>query len=306
MVLPLPAAPELRATFVIDGALDLRLILGPLWRGSGDPTMRFEPSGTVWRALHTPAGPATLRLSAGNGTVLAAEAWGAGATDALALVPDLVGLTDQPECQQPRDPIVAGLVHRFPGLRLTRTNRLFDALLPAILEQKVTNTEAWRGYRGVVHTVSQPAPGPMRLWLPPRAADVAALPYFALHRFGVERRRAELVRRVAGMAERLEAAMPAEAAARLLAVPGIGPWTVAEVTRLTYGDPDAVSVGDYHLPSLVAWIFAGERRGDDARMLELLEPYRGQRGRVVRLLEVSGRRPPRRGPRLAPRRFEDM
>jgi 3-methyladenine DNA glycosylase/8-oxoguanine DNA glycosylase len=108
------------------------------------------------------------------------------------------------------------------------------------------------------------------------------------------------------MAERLEAAMPAEAAARLLAVPGIGPWTVAEVTRLTYGDPDAVSVGDYHLPSLVAWIFAGERRGDDARMLELLEPYRGQRGRVVRLLEVSGRRPPRRGPRLAPRRFEDM
>jgi 3-methyladenine DNA glycosylase/8-oxoguanine DNA glycosylase len=90
------------------------------------------------------------------------------------------------------------------------------------------------------------------------------------------------------------------------AMSGIGPWTVAEVGRLTYGDPDAVSVGDFHLPSLVAWTFAGERRADDARMLELLEPYRGQRGRVQRLLELSGLHPPRRGSRLAPRRFEEI
>lgn len=304
-MLPSPTAPELRATFATDAALDLRLTLAPLWRGSGDPTMRFEPSGAAWRSLHTPSGPATLRLARPNGAVVA-DAWGAGAADALAQVPDLVGLTDQPERLRPLDPIVAALVRRFPGLRLTRTNRRFDALVPAILEQKVTSTQAWRGYRGLVRTVSQPAPGPMRLWLPPLPADVAALPYFALHRFGVERRRAELLRHVAGMAERLEAATPAEAAARLLAVPGIGPWTVAEVTRLAYADPDAVSVGDYHLPSLVAWIFTGERRGDDARMLELLEPYRGQRGRVVRLLEVSGQHPPRHGPRLAPRRFEAM
>jgi 3-methyladenine DNA glycosylase/8-oxoguanine DNA glycosylase len=92
----------------------------------------------------------------------------------------------------------------------------------------------------------------------------------------------------------------------LCATPGIGPWTVAETTRLAHGDPDAVSVGDYHIPNLVAWALAGEPRADDARMLELLEPYRGQRGRVQRLLEASGIRAPRYGPRLAPRRIADL
>jgi 3-methyladenine DNA glycosylase/8-oxoguanine DNA glycosylase len=71
--------------------------------------------------------------------------------------------------------------------------------------------------------------------------------------------------------------------------------------RVALGDPDAVSVGDYHIPSLVAWALAGERKADDARMLELLEPYRGQRGRVQRLLEVSGIYPERHGPRMTPR-----
>ena len=79
-----------------------------------------------------------------------------------------------------------------------------------------------------------------------------------------------------------------EAYARLLAVPGIGPWTAAEVAVRALGDDDAVSVGDFHIPNLVAWALAGERRGDDARMLELLEPYRGRRALVVRLLELGG------------------
>ena len=85
---------------------------------------------------------------------------------------------------------------------------------------------------------------------------------------------------------------------RLRALPGIGPWTAAEVAMRALGDPDAVSVGDFHLPNLVAFALAGEARGDDARMLDLLEPYRGHRGRVIRLLEASGLRPPVRGPHL--------
>ncbi len=283
--------------------LDLRQTLGPLLRGTGDPTMRFEPDGTLWQAMRTPQGPATLRLRR-HGSELRAQAWGAGAGLALDAVPDLIGEDDRPGELIPRHRLIEELARRFPGMRLGRTHRPFEALVPAILEQKVTNTEAWRGYRGLLRLVSQPAPGPMRLLLPPTAAAIAALPYFALHPFGVERRRADLLRRVAHTAPQLASAEREAAYARLRAIPGIGPWTVAEVGRAAYGDPDAVSVGDFHVPSLVAWCLAGERRADDARMLALLEPYRGQRGRVQRLLELSGMRPPRQGPRLAPRRFE--
>jgi 3-methyladenine DNA glycosylase/8-oxoguanine DNA glycosylase len=81
-------------------------------------------------------------------------------------------------------------------------------------------------------------------------------------------------------------------------MPGIGPWTAAEVVRLALGDPDAVSVGDFHLPNLVSWLLAGEPRGTDERMLELLAPYAGHRGRVQLLLEASGAHAPRYGPRM--------
>ena len=81
-------------------------------------------------------------------------------------------------------------------------------------------------------------------------------------------------------------------------IAGVGRWTSAEVRRVALGDPDAVSVGDYHLPHAVAWALAGEARADDARMLELLEPFAGHRARVVRLIEVAAIGAPRRGPRM--------
>jgi hypothetical protein len=175
------------------------------------------------------------------------------------------------------------------------------------LEQKVTGTEAWRGFRGLVRRWGEPAPGPFGergLRLQPEAAVIAAIPYHALHPIGIERRRADLVRRVALHAARLEEILDLSrdaAEARLRALPGVGPWTAAEVLLRARGDPDAVSVGDFHLPNVVAFALAGEIRGTDERMLELLEPWRGQRARVVRLLEQSGLRPPAFGPRYAPR-----
>jgi 3-methyladenine DNA glycosylase/8-oxoguanine DNA glycosylase len=163
--------------------------------------------------------------------------------------------------------------------------------------------EARAAFRGIIARYGEPAPGPGGLRLQPTAATLAALPYFAFHQFGIERRRADLIRRGGQLAPRLEAASPAETYARLGAVTGIGPWTLAEVGRIAFGDPDAISVGDYHLPNLVAWALAREPRADDARMLELLEPYRGQRGRIQRLLEASGIQAPRYGPRMAPHRI---
>jgi len=181
--------------------------------------------------------------------------------------------------------------------------------VPAVLEQKITGDEARRVYRAMIRAHGEDAPGPLRLRLAPSAERIAALPYYAFHPLGLERRRADLLRRLAGSARRLEALNgigPAEAGQRLQAIPGIGPWTAGEVGRVAFGDPDAVSVGDYHLPNLVCWILAGERPGSDTRMLELLEPWRGQRGRVVRWLELGSRDlaglgPARRGPRMPSR-----
>ena len=153
-------------------------------------------------------------------------------------------------------------------------------------------------------STASPRPGPVASSCRRIPARLASLPYHAYHPIGLERRRAEVLRRAAARAAWLESsATSAEATLRLTSLVGIGPWTAAEVVRTAFGDPDAVSVGDYHLPSVVAWALAGEPRADDARMLELLEPYRGQRGRVQRLLEVSRIVPPRYGPRTAPRRI---
>jgi 3-methyladenine DNA glycosylase/8-oxoguanine DNA glycosylase len=292
------AEPDASGFVSLPSPIDLALTLGPIAHGRGDPTIRFGPDG-IWRATRTPDGPATLRLRAVVGGV-EVVGWGQGAAAAVAGAADLVGANDVPSPLVPQHRLISELVHRFPGLRLPRTNRPFEALLPAICEQKVSGVDARRAFRGIIASHGEDAPGPAGLRLPPAPARLAALPYFAFHRFGLERRRADLIRTTAQLAGRIEEATPAEAYARLGAVPRIGPWTLAEVGRIAFGDPDAVSVGDYHLPNVVAWALVREPRADDARMLELLEPYRGQRGRVQRLIEASGIAAPRYGPRMSP------
>lgn len=288
--------------FALRGPLDLADTLAPLAHGRGDRTIRIG-RGEAWLAFRTSAGPVTVRLVAGPGS-LRATAWGDGAEAALPTIPALVGEEDEPERLVAHHPRIRELQRRHPGLRLPRTHRVLHALVPSILEQKVTGTEAFRAYGALLRAHGEPAPGPGGLLLPPAPEVLAGLPYHAFHPLGVERRRAEIIRRVASRASWLESASSlAETAARLGSLPGIGPWTVAEVLRSAFGDPDAVSVGDYHVPHSVAWALAGEPRGSDERMLELLEPYRGQRGRVQRLLEVGRVIAPRRGPRMAPRRI---
>ena len=296
-----PAA-DARRTHFLSVPIDLRLTLAPLGHGSGDPTFRVRDDG-VWMAFRTPAGPATLRLYTA-GAELVTSAWGSGAEHAVAASATLVGATDDPSALHPKHALLVDLVRRHPGLRLPHTGRPWEALLPAICEQKVTGIEARLAYRGIVRAYGEPAPGPGGLWLAPEPSVLAGVPYFAFHRFGLERRRADVIRRAAAEMSRVQTADPKRARAVMVAVPGIGPWTLAEVERVAWGDPDAVSIGDFHMPNLVAWALAGEPRADDARMLELLEPYRGQRGRVQRLLEISGLRPPRYGPRMAPRRIQ--
>jgi len=187
---------------------------------------------------------------------------------------------------------------------------VFHEILVAVLGQRVTAGEAMRAWRALCRAASSPAPGPMELLLPPDPAVLGAQPYWWYHRFGVDRHRAETIIRMARRASRLDSlavagATPADVAAHLRLHAGIGPWTVGKVVGSALGDPDAVCEGDFHLPNTVAWALAGEPRADDARMLELLEPYRGQRGRVVRLLELSGMAAPKFGPRQPISRISD-
>ncbi|MDH4113726.1 MAG: DNA-3-methyladenine glycosylase 2 family protein [Actinomycetota bacterium] len=300
-------ATRIMRTFRIEGALDLRRTLLPLQRGSGDPTMRVGER-EVWRATRTTNGPATLHLALRAGS-LAAEAWGPGADEILDRVPAWAGLLDDDRAFRPHHRLIADLHRRLRGVKLTRTGRPTEALIPAVLEQKVTGLEARRAYRRLTLALGEPAPGPAELVLPPDPAAVAAMPSYRMHRFGVERRRAErlitLCRRATAIDE-VAAGSPGEALAELQTFPGIGPWTAAEVARLALGNADAISIGDYHLPNVVAWALAREPRGDDARMLELLAPYAGQRGRVQRLLEAGGIRAPRYGPRADVRAIDRM
>jgi 3-methyladenine DNA glycosylase/8-oxoguanine DNA glycosylase len=296
--------PDAAATLELPFALDLNLTLGSLRRGPADPTIRFD-GDRVWRAARTPEGPGSLRLSV-SGSRMFAAAWGDGAEWMVHHTPDLLGFDDRPETFRPANPLLRELHRRHAGLRLGRTNLVFEALLPTILEQKVPGVEAWQSFAALVRRFGDPAPGDAGLFLPPPPRRLAATPYWAVHRLGIERSRFTTVQTAALRApalERLIGLPPEEARGRLMSLPGIGPWSAAEVSAVALGDRDAVSIGDYHLPHQVAWALAGRVRGDDALMFELLEPYRGHRARVLRLLTLGGIQAPRFGPRMRLRRI---
>jgi len=279
-----------------------------LWQGPGDPMMNVRP-GVAERAFRLPTGTASLRLIFDQPRAVRAQAWGEAAAQALDLAPALVGELDDPEPLTPQHDIVRDLQRRLPGLRLTSGAPIVDTLLFSILGQKVTSLEARRSYRALIRLHGEPAPGPLGLRLAPAPAKLARMPYWVFHPMNLERRRADTIRAAAAAAPwlaRLGDVAAGDRLRRLQTLPGVGPWTAAEAARLAFGDADAVSVGDFHIPRLVCRALAGEANGDDARMLELLEPYRGQRARVVLLLEHGGAYLPRRAPRMAPRSIAAM
>ncbi len=288
------------------GPLDLAATLRPIRRGGGDPALRWTPEG-AWRATMTPLGAATERLRQEPDGSVVIDAWGPGAEWLLDRAPRLLGSLDDNSDFRPGQPLLKELHRRHPGLRICRTESVWEAALGTIVEQMVPTVEAYAGWRGILRCFGEPAPGPLPgLTLPPRPEVIARTPYHAFHPLRVERRRAETLRRAALAAGRLQEAveMPLpEARRRLSALPGMGAWTAAEIALVALGDADAVPVGDYHLPHLVSWSLAGEPRSSDARMLELLEPYRGHRGRVIRLLVMAGLGAPRYGPRRALRNW---
>ncbi|HEV7754916.1 MAG TPA: DNA-3-methyladenine glycosylase 2 family protein [Mycobacteriales bacterium] len=290
-----------------DGPLDPRLTLGPLGRGPGDPTHRVLPDGSVWRTAVTPAGAGTLRLVFSG--AVRADAWGPGAAWLLDAVPDLLGASDSLAGFASHHPYVAEAARSMPGLRLARTGLVFEQVVPAVLEQKVTGKEARRSWRELLWRFGAvpPGPAPTGMRLLPSPAEWLALPDWEWHRAGVDLARRRAVRAAATVAGRLEecVTMPVpDAVRRLRVLPGIGAWTAAEVVQRALGAPDEVSVGDYHVAAWVGWALTGGPLDDDGMLAELT-PYAGHRQRVVRLVEF-GYRKPRFGPRATVRDYRAM
>jgi 3-methyladenine DNA glycosylase/8-oxoguanine DNA glycosylase len=280
-------------------AVDVRLTLSVQGRGRGDPTFQADETGAIWRTSLTPDGPATIRVLPGRpmaqlpGTRVRAQAWGPGAQWLLDALPGILGLYDDISGFGPdAHPVIRDAARRHPGLRVGRSGRLMEALVPAILEQKVVVLEAHRAWRILLSKYGAPPPGPaprgMRVF--PAPATWRRIPSWEWHRAGVEGVRAETIIRAASVADSLERLLTLtheEADRRLRTIPGIGVWTSAEARQRAAGDPDAVSVGDYHLKNVVGWALAGKRRSSDGEMMELLEPFKGHRHRATRLIGLS-------------------
>ncbi len=291
-----------RTTVALPGPVDLPRTTAPHGHGPFDPAYRVTPDGAVWRTSRQPGGPATVRLVQTAADLVEATAWGPGAADLLVAAPGLVGALDDTTGFDPPPGPVREAWRRTSALRLTRSGQVLEALVPAVLEQRVVTKSAWAAWEWLLRRYGESAPGPAPdgMRVPPSADVWAGVPVWDFHRAGVDPARARTVvgcARLAAQLERMVTLEPAEALRRMTAVPGVGPWTAAHVAQRAWGDPDEVTLGDFHLPGQVGWALAGHAVDDDG-MLELLEPYRGHRQRVVRhLLAAGGWRVPRRGPR---------
>ncbi|KAA0099958.1 DNA-3-methyladenine glycosylase 2 family protein [Mycolicibacterium sp. P1-18] len=291
------------ASVTFEGPASPSMTLSPQRRGPGDPCYQLV-DGAIWKTSLLPSGPVTARIATTGRTTVECEAWGAGAAEFVERLPAMLGVDDDQTGFAPQEPTIAAAHRRVPHLRLGRTGQVMEALVPAVLEQRVAGKDAFRAWRLLVTKYGAPAPGPApeRMRVPPPAEVWRRIPSWEFHLANVDPGRARTLVGCAQRADALErlSARPSEdARTALMTLPGVGIWTAAEVAQRAWGDADALSVGDYHLSNVVGSTLLGHRI-DDEEMLELLEPLRPHRFRATRLLEVSGlARNPRFGARMA-------
>ncbi|XAS75952.1 DNA-3-methyladenine glycosylase 2 family protein [Dermatophilaceae bacterium Sec6.4] len=296
------AGPDAVAEWAPGRPVPLSEILAPLRRGSGDPTWRVH-DGAIWRGLQTPHGPATVRMWRRTERAAQLQAWGPGAQWCAEAYPDWLGRRDDVSGFEVHHAQLRDVARRAEHWRVGRTGLVMEALVPAILEQRVTGRQAFAAYRALVARFGSVAPGPgerLGLRCPPDLPGWRAIPSWEWLRAGVDAQRADTVMRVLPVARRLEECtqLPlATAWRRLSSIPGVGVWTVAETFQRALGDADAVSFGDYHVAADIGWALTGAPV-DDLALEALLTPYVGHRYRVQRLVLAGHLTRPRRGARI--------
>lgn len=307
---PLPSSrsdrpPDARCAFARPVHYDLYQTLRFQRIGHRDPSMRVDAT-SVWRAWHTPDGPATLHVE-DDGDMLSARGWGEGARFAVGQAHHFLGLHDDPQSFQTEHPRLRVLQRAHPGLYLSDGADVVGALVRTVLQQRWTWMEAAASWRELVTARGTPAPGPGGLLLPPDPLALAATPRWRMESWGLGTRRARTLHEIGRRAKRLHEAYGMDRGdrlRRLQAIPGIGPWTAESALLMHLGDPDAVPTGDVHLPRTVRYALTGEDRSTtDAELLTLTEPFRPHRARVLRLIYAAHVQPPRRAPKRAVRRW---
>jgi 3-methyladenine DNA glycosylase/8-oxoguanine DNA glycosylase len=281
-------------TLRVEQPLRLAASMGVIGMGR-DPTFRARGS-VVDLATRTDNGPASARFVQ-RGDTVTVDAWGDGAAMLLDTADGLIGAHDDPSGFMPANQQLRDIARRLAGLRMTCGANPLEVAARTIFGQRVTAAEAIGGWRRFVYRYGEPAPGPLGLRLLPTWDRVSAFSAIDIHHCALDRSRGHALVAVAREAQRLHNEPDVERfIARLRYLPGIGVWTETTVRHVAFGDPDAVILGDWHVGRNVCFALSGEMYGDDRRMLELLEPYVGHRGRVMRLIGAAGIGHPRRAP----------
>jgi DNA-3-methyladenine glycosylase II len=190
------------------------------------------------------------------------------------------------------DALFAPLAARQPGLRVIQAATVFEALTWAIIGQQINLPFAIALRRSFIEQAGRAHPS--GLWCYPEAADVARIDIEQLTSRKFSRAKAETLLRVARLVEdgaldlALEAsADPADVGARLLAVKGIGPWTVNYALLRGYGYPDCSLHGDVAVRSAIGRLLGNATRPTIGEAEAFLEAYRPHRTMAAAYLWAS-------------------
>ncbi|MDJ0976663.1 MAG: hypothetical protein QNJ98_19560 [Planctomycetota bacterium] len=276
------------------GDLDLARTFTLQRLGRYDPTATAGP-GHFAKTFRTPAGEVAHTTLSHRDGELRIEASGPGAEAVLRFWRERFPIDDDYDAFKPEAPRMRRLSHRFPGLRFLRVPWLFDVAVSVVLQQRVRYVDAVRAWAQIAKRLGERTTDGFVL---PSAKTLARTPTYEFQSMGIDPKRARALVALA-REETFKPFLVPETSfedlrRRLMAIRGIGPWTTEMILGFGAGDPDAVPTKDLHLPRTVVRAFGKSGPLTDEHMLELLEPYRGHRFRVIRLLwahEFSGLSP---------------